>query len=149
MDKETWSLVISVIGLALGVLAAHAQLKAIAKKALKASGDKARTWIARMETDADLYSANPSVLISFLAKEFLMLLKFFFLTVAMLAVLKAIASLCLYGAAKHSCLSMQCGLAISWRVFHTLLELPCARQERVTTMTANSSFKPTPLRGAA
>lgn len=42
-----------------------------------------------MEADADLYSANSSALISFLAKEFLSLLKFFFLTVAVLAVLKS------------------------------------------------------------
>lgn len=89
MDKETWSLVISVVGLALGVLSAHAQLKAVTKKALKASGDKARIWMARMEADADLYSANSSALISFLAKEFLSLIRFFFLTIGALAVLRS------------------------------------------------------------
>lgn len=89
MDKETWSLVISVVGLALGVLAAHAQLKAIAKRALKSGGDKARSWIARMEADADLYSKSPSALIAFLVKEFLSILKFLALAVAVFAVLKS------------------------------------------------------------
>lgn len=88
MDKETWSIAISVAGLLLGLLSAHAQLRSMARWALKATGDRARAWVNRINDRADLYASNSSALIAFLVKESLSVVTFLFFSIALLGLLK-------------------------------------------------------------
>ena len=88
MDKETWSIVLSVAGLLLGLLSAHAQLKSMTRWAFRISGEKARAWVMRMDEDAELYASNSSALIAFITKQVLSILLFLILVFALLSLLR-------------------------------------------------------------
>lgn len=89
MDAETLSIILSVAGLLLGVLSAEAQLRSMAKWALKTSGDRARGWVKRMNDDAELYATSSSALVAFIAKQVLSIVFILFLATALLAVLRS------------------------------------------------------------
>ena len=88
MDRETWSIVLSVVGLLLGILSAQAQLKSMARWALKAGGERARAWVKRMNDDADLYASNTSALVSFIVKRVLSVIFVLSLVIPLIAVLR-------------------------------------------------------------
>lgn len=89
MDKEDISLLLGIAGLILGVISAHAQLRAMGKWALQAGGDKARAWMKRLDSDAALYASNTSALVSYLAREAVSLIWFLFFVFGLTLVLKS------------------------------------------------------------
>ncbi|MGY1459855.1 MULTISPECIES: hypothetical protein [unclassified Luteimonas] len=88
MDKDTWSIAISLVGLLLGLLSAHAQLKAVGRWALKATGERARAWMNRVQDDAELYANSASALVAYLVREAFALAFVLALSVAALLVLR-------------------------------------------------------------
>ncbi|WP_156810420.1 hypothetical protein [Pseudoxanthomonas sp. GW2] len=88
MDKETLSVVLSTFGLLLGLISAQAQLKSMAKWALKTGGNRARAWVKRMDDDAELYASSSSALVAFIAKGLFSIAFFLALVIALLLLLR-------------------------------------------------------------
>ena len=74
MDLNTWSFILSVVGLILGFVSSYAHIKNFSLRALKAGGDAAERWLQRSDAQADFYISYPSALIAHIAYRSIMLL---------------------------------------------------------------------------
>lgn len=65
MDLGAWSFVLSCVGVLLGLISAYARISYFTKKAAKALGGKAETWLEQKNAEADFFIQYPSALIAF------------------------------------------------------------------------------------
>jgi hypothetical protein len=77
MNLNQWSFVLSVLGLALGLISAYPQLRGGAKRVLKIGTDGAIRLLNRLYSQADFFIAFPSALVAYIAKSLFMLVAIF------------------------------------------------------------------------
>jgi hypothetical protein len=85
MDLNLWSFVLSVVGLALGLVSAYPQLRNFAKRTLKISTEGLDRWMEHLYRQADFYIAYPSALIAYISQSVFILGILFWLGIALLA----------------------------------------------------------------
>ena len=73
MDLNQWSLLLSIVGVVLGVISAYPQLRGAAQSALKMGAAGVTRMMGRLYAEADFFIAFPSALIAYAIRAVLLM----------------------------------------------------------------------------